>query len=316
MSKDDKKKEPTDIVKHEPTNLVDNFEGWEDSVEGDDRPQGGGIIQGTKIKFSNEAKWLQGDDEEMRPGLELIAVDLIRLVQMWGLDGPVNDETIILKPHQMFPDVEQMNSEVPRSKWVEGPDGKMRGPYQASHVLYLLDPQSMDKYTYPTSTVGGRIAIRELRDKIQWLRRMRGPDVYPVILLSDTFMKTRFGGRQRPHFKIVRWVRFGGDDSRLVEAVPGPAPLSPAATAANKPTEQTTARSELPLKTVTEPSLKEEMGDEIPFNDPTPDLGKAESPKVSAPPLPTPRRNLKKPAKASTRKPTTKRRSVNPLEAG
>src|SRR6516164_3757690 len=86
MSKDDKKKEPTDIVKHEPTNLVDNFEGWEDSVEGDDRPQGGGIIQGSKIKFSNEAKWLQGDDEEMRPGLELIAVDLIRLVQMWGLD--------------------------------------------------------------------------------------------------------------------------------------------------------------------------------------------------------------------------------------
>jgi hypothetical protein len=304
----DKKKEPTDIVKHEPTKLVDNFEGWEDGIEGDDRSLGAGIIQGTKIKFSNEAKWLQRDDE--RDAAELVAVDVRRVVQMWGPDGnPINSETIILEPHQMFPDIEAMNAKVPRSKWVEGPDGKMRGPYQASHVLYLLDPQSMDKYTYPTSTVGGRIAIRELRDKIMWMRRLRGPNTYPVILLSDTFMNTRFGGRQRPHFKIVRWVRLGSEGSDSVEALPPPT---------DKPAGQTTmAQPELPLETVKEPSLKEDMGDEIPpFDDPVPDLGKAESPKTSVPPLPTPRRDLKKPAKASARKPTTKRRPVNPLQAG
>jgi hypothetical protein len=43
-----------DIVKKDQTNIIDNFEGWEDGVEGDDRPEGAGLIQGTLIKFTNE----------------------------------------------------------------------------------------------------------------------------------------------------------------------------------------------------------------------------------------------------------------------
>jgi hypothetical protein len=281
----------SDIVKKDPTSL-DNFAGWEDGIEGSDRPQGGGIIQGVKIKLSNTAAWLQRDDEEMPPNLELIAINVLRVVQMWGADGmPVNEETIILEPHQMFPDIEAMNEKVPRSKWVEGPDGQMRGPYQASHVLYLLDPQSMDKYSYPTSTVGGRIAIRELRDKIMWMRRLRGPNTYPVIILSTTFMNTRFGGRERPHFKIVRWVRLGGEGGE-VEALPPPA-------------HPTTSPPEPPLNEVAEPSLQEDLNDSLPDFD--------ENAKAAAPPLPNPRRDLKKPAKPSAKKPPPKR---NILDAG
>jgi hypothetical protein len=44
----------SDIIKKEPTS-IDNFAGWEDGVEGDDRPQGAGIIQGNLVKFTNEA---------------------------------------------------------------------------------------------------------------------------------------------------------------------------------------------------------------------------------------------------------------------
>jgi hypothetical protein len=66
----------------------------------------------------------------------------------------------------------------------------------------------------------------------------------------------------------------------------------------------------LPLKEVEEPSLAEEMDDEIPdFKNEN-----AESPKAAAPPLPTPRRNLKKPP-AKTGKTTSKRRLTN-LDAG
>jgi hypothetical protein len=292
----------SEIVKKDDPTSIDNFAGWEDGIEGSDRQQGGGIIQGIKIKLSNTAAWLQRDDEEMPPNLELIAINVIRVVQMWGPDGiPVNDETIILEPNQMFPDIEAMNEKVPRSKWIEGPDGQKRGPYQASHVLYLLDPQSMDKYSYPTSTVGGRIAIRELRDKIMWMRRLRGPNTYPVIILSTTFMNTRFGGRQRPHFKIVRWVSLGGEGGQ-VEALPPPPP---------PPAQQTPAPADLPLNEVMEPSLAEEMDDEIPdFENEN-----AESPKPAAPPLPTPRRKLKKPAKTSTKKPPSKRASNRVLNA-
>jgi hypothetical protein len=317
MNKDDKKKEPTDIVKHEPAKLVDNFEGWDDGVEGDDRPQGAGIIQGTLIKFTNEYTWVTRDGEELPKNLELCPVDILRVVQKWHEQQPI--ETIVLEPHQKFPDTKKMNEEAPKAEWIEGPDSKMRGPWQAQHIVYLLDPKTMDKYTFPTSTAGGAIAVRELRDKIVWMRKFRGPSVYPTVLLSDTFFPTRFGGRQRPHFKILpaRWVRFGGEGDQI-ETVSGPTPLLPPTTTAAtpaKPAEPTTAQSELPLETVKEPSLKEEMGgDEIPFNDPTPDLGKAERPKASAPPLPNPRRNLKKPIRDNAKK--AKRRPANILDAG
>jgi len=207
-----------DVVKKDPTS-IDNFAGWDDGVEGDDRPQGAGIIQGNLIKFTNEAMWVTRDGDELSADLELVAVDVGRVVQKWSDGQPV--ETIILEPHQKFPDVEEMNEKVPKKEWVEGPDGNMRGPWQAQHILYLLDPKTMDKFTFPTGTVGGRIGIRELVDKTTWMRRLRGPNVYAVVLLSDTFMNTKWGGRQRPHFKIVRWVSLGSEGGQ-VEALPPP----------------------------------------------------------------------------------------------
>ena len=299
----------SDIVKKDPTS-IDNFAGWEDGVEGDDRPEGAGIIQGTLIKFTNEGKWVTRDGEELPTDLELVAANVNRVVQKWSEGQPV--ETIILEPHQKFPDIEEMNEKVPKKEWVEGPDGNMRGPWQAQHILYLLDPKTMDKYTFPTGTTGGRIAIRELVDKTTWMRRLRGPNIYAVVLLSDTFMNTKWGGRQRPHFKIVRWVSLGSEGGQ-VEALPPP----PAT-----PTQQTTAQSDLPLDEVKEPSLAEEMNDEIPDFDKT-GLGidqnfdfdaKSGRFKKIERPLPPARRNLKKPAKTST-KATGKRRLTN-LDVG
>src|SRR6516165_1994011 len=135
----------SDIVKKDLT-IVDGFAGWEDRFEGDDRPEGVGVIQGTKLKFTNEAEWLQRDDEAMPPDLELVAVDVGRYVQKWGEDGPPL-ETIRLEAHQKFPDIEKMNEETPKEEWVEGPDGQMRGPWQAQHIVYLLDPKRDRKST-------------------------------------------------------------------------------------------------------------------------------------------------------------------------
>src|SRR6516164_2111027 len=240
-----------DVVKKDPTS-VDNFAGWEDGVEGNDRPEGAGIIQGSLVKFTNEAMWVTRDGDELPADLELVAVDVGRVVQKWQDGQPV--ETIVLKPHQKFLDVEELNEKVPKKEWVEGPDGNLRGPWQAQHILYLLDPKTMDKFTFPTGTTGGRIAVHDLVDKTSWMRRLRGPNVYAVVLLSDTFMNTKWGGRQRPHFKIVRWVSLGGEGGQ-VEALPPPPPT-------NKPAQQTTPQTDLPLNEVKEPSLAEEMNDE------------------------------------------------------
>jgi hypothetical protein len=242
----------SNIIKKEMA-VADGFEGWEDGVEGTERPEGAGLIQGTLVKFTNEATWITRDDDEIASDLELICVDLQGVVQKWEDGQPV--ETRILEPGEKFPDIVEMNEKIPRDQWVEGPDGQLRGPWQAQHILYLLDPSTMDRFTYPTGTTGGKIAIGELRDKLLWMRWTRGQNIFPVVTLSDTQMKTRFGGRQRPHFKIVKWTRLGGEggEGGDAEALPPPAPT---------------------LQPVQEPSLSEEMNDSI---DDFPGLGIAES---------------------------------------
>jgi hypothetical protein len=225
------------------TAVADGFEGYEDGVEGHERPQGAGVIQGVLVKFINEGTWETRDGDTIDGDLELIAVGLERVVQKWQDGKPI--ETKILEPGEKFPDVEALNAEVPQSEWVEGPTGEKRGPWQAQHVLYLLDPTTMDKFTVATGTTGGRIGIGELRDKIVWMRRTRGPSVHAVVTLGDKFMKTRFGGRQRPDFRIVRWVRLGGEGSGEVAALLAPTPA---------PT----------LQPVQEPTLAEDFNDDLP----------------------------------------------------
>jgi crossover junction endodeoxyribonuclease RuvC len=319
---DDEKKDPLP-----PAIIDDGFGGWEDGVEGDDQPQSAGIIQGSLDKFSNEQTWETRDGEPIDTSIERIAVEVVRVVQKWCDGQPI--ETGILAPHQKFPDIEKMNEETPKDEWVEGPDGNMHGPWQAQHVLRTVDLK-MNKYSFPTGTVGGRWAIRELVDKINWMRRLKGPNIYPVIKFSRTWMNTRFGGRYRPHFEIVRWVRLGGaSGGGDVEAItPAPRPLPPASakeqldvfTETVDTPAQTSTQTDLPLTEIKEPTLAEEMKDEIPFNDPAPDFSKeaktANGPKASAT-RPTARRDLgKKSSPSKTAARSTSRRRLTNFDAG
>jgi hypothetical protein len=239
---DEEKKKKKEVAKLMSTTALDGFSGFVEEAEGDDRPQGGGVIQGTLLKFTNEAKWVNGEGDVMSPTLALVAHNVQRIVQKWINQKPA--ETIFVAPGEKFPNVEEMNKKAPKSEWREDFNGKMVGPWQPQSVLYLIDPETLDKFTYPTSTTGGSIALRELSEKIRWMRRHRGPDVGAVVTLSDTHMNTGYGGRQRPHFIIKKWI--GLDDGETALAPPqSPAPA---------------------LKTheVKEPSLEEEMDDELP----------------------------------------------------
>jgi hypothetical protein len=231
-----------EVVKKSPQ-MLDGFDGYEDSVEGAE--QQNRIIQGSLMKFTNEATWVSGD-EELPVDLELVAVNVSRIVQKWKDRLPV--ETIVLEPGQKFPDLKKLNADVPQDEWEEGPEGKLRGPWQAQYLVYLVDLKtSMDRFTYATGTTGGGIAVRDLVDRTDLMRRFRGSRIYPVVRLSDTFMPTRYGGRQRPHFNIVRWVMLDGGGQAL------PAAELPAI--AGPPT----------VPEVKPPSAKEVTDDEIKF---------------------------------------------------
>jgi hypothetical protein len=223
---------------------VDGFAGYEDATEGV-QERGGQVIQGQIAKFTNEAAWVLPDGDEIDAKREFVAVDVVRVVQRWHDGKPV--ETIILGPHEKFPDVAKMNDAVPREEWMEGPDGHPRGPWQAQHVTYLLDPVTMDRFSFPTGTTGGAIATHDLTDKVKWMRRFKGENVFAVVCLRDVFMPTRFGGRQRPHFEVQRWVRLGDGGEALA--------LPPA----TDPSSNTTAAAIAP------PSAKEVTGDAVPW---------------------------------------------------
>jgi hypothetical protein len=233
-----------EVARQSTETALDGFAGYEDRVEGDDRPQGGAVIQGCIAKFTNEGTWITGDGDELSRELELVAVDVARIVQKWIDQKPA--ETIFVAPGERFPDVEAMNEKTPKSEWREDLNGKSVGPWQMQHVLYFVDLQTLDKYTYPTSTTGGSIAIRELCDKVKWMRKHRGP-VNAVVTLSDVHMNTRFGGRQRPHFNIVRWIGLEGEG-----ALSTPKPLALEGGAAVR------------VREVKEPSLAEDMNDDLP----------------------------------------------------
>jgi hypothetical protein len=275
----------------------DGFAGWDDRVEGDDQPENVGIIQGTFLKFSNEGQWIDRDGNEIPDNLELCAAEVLRLVQKWEDQKPV--ETIILEPHQKFPDVEAMNDAVPRDEWEEGPGG-LRGPWQAQHLLRLVNLETMEKYSYPTGTTGGRIAVAELRDRIVWMRRYKGNDVYAIVTLGRTWWNTKHGGRWRPTFVIKRWARLGGGGGGEAKASPA---IPPTPTAA--PVQQVVP-PQLDLPLVAEPTLQEELNDSIPdFGNPKPQQSKPQ-PAKSAPKKPGPKlKTLKTTARRDLKKKTT-----------
>ena len=246
---------------------VDGFDDVEDGVEGADEQRSDRVIQGERLTFSNDFVWLTGDDEEFPEERELLVVDTVKVVQKWVNQLPV--EAIVVTPGHKWPDVDKLNDVCPKTEWGEDFNGKPRGPWQKTRVTYFIDLNTMEKFTWPASTVGGDICIREFRDKVANMRKFRGARVFAIVKLGDAYMHTRFGGRQRPDLKIARWIMLGPDGTAL------PAPSTPSLLPASsgksqlddfaksaEPTKEAKPTAETPagFQTIDEPSLSEQMG--------------------------------------------------------
>jgi hypothetical protein len=281
-----------DIIK-KPAQPIDGFADFNaDNNEGDADQRSGSRLAGMMIKFTNEARWEISGDLTDITGQELLAVNIRRTEVRWGDAGPL--EVKELAPGDRYRDLDALNETVPKSEWREGPDGKLQGPWKKQHVLELVDVSTMARYSWPTGTVGGTMAITELRDRVLLMRKFRGADVYPMVALADVHMRTRFGGRQRPHLRIVGWTRAGGGGdvepisteatapalapptapAALTTPVAPPAssaptppnPSQPATVAAgNAKARAKTKAAPVALQPVSEPTLAEEMQDKVPW---------------------------------------------------
>jgi hypothetical protein len=176
----------------------------------------------------------------------LIALSTTEAVQLWEDQKPV--ETIVRQPGQPLPDVDDLNAKIPKKRWEAGLDGAPRPPWVHQHAVYLLDRRDASLFTYINSRAGARIAVRELKDRVALMRKLRGVNVVPVVELAAKPMPTKFGAKIRPWFKITEWRDLSGE-SQVASAVP------------------VIEHAGKPVKPV---SLKEELRDEIPFDDKVP----------------------------------------------
>ena len=120
--------------------------------------------------------------------------------------------------------------------------------------------------------------MRELVDRTNWMRRFRGDGAFPVVKLAKIYMNTRFGGRDRPFFQIVKWVSLGDDkaveapaEQRAIEQAKPPAEVVESTkieqskpSVESKPATKPAAKPVTKPITISEPTLEEILDDALP----------------------------------------------------
>jgi hypothetical protein len=216
---------------------VSTDDGWSDAAA----EASSNILRGPIVLFA-DWKWTKGAEATEVPiGTQWVATGTAAAWVYWRGGKPDMDKTIVRQPGKVLPDREDLG-ELDRSLWEKGPDEQPRDPWVNTRYVYFLDPVSVEMLTYTTRSIGGMSAVRSLADQIQRMRDYSKSNALPVVELGAAEMKTKFGRKSKPVLKIVRWYQGG------TGAANGTPQLSPA------PQE---------LK---EPSLAEELDDEIPFN--------------------------------------------------
>jgi hypothetical protein len=229
------------------------------------------LIQGARIDcnvLDTAAPWKNPDDTPVDADAEWLVTGIHEAIQRWR-DGQC--ETTHKQPGVPLPSVKELNAGVPASEWETNKfTGEPRPPYEHVWVVYLVDLATCDRRTFVSGTVGAKIAWEELRDRVAWMRRLRGERVLPIIRLGiGSFLTRKFGVRPRPTFLPNRWIG---------PAITMPAPQiehTPAPTneyAAAKeglvpgyPDDHGGNVSNKKLKKVDPPTTAEDLDDKIPF---------------------------------------------------
>jgi hypothetical protein len=142
-----------------------------------------------------------------------------------------------------------------------------------------VDPGGGAFFTYLNSTIGARMAVEQLREKVITMRALRGARVVPVVRLTHCPMKPSFGMKHRPEFEVVDWKILGGGGSLTGPQTPQlSSPTTPETKAAGEQPEPVPNPKPMPsvrsaagatlavLETVAEPTMSEAMGgDFIPW---------------------------------------------------
>ena len=172
-------------------------DGWDDAAaEATER-----TIKGAILKFADR-RWTSGKEAaSVKDGTKLVALATTAMWVRWEDGRPV--EQLVRRPGERLPERENL-SHTNEDEWPTGPGNEPQDPWQNTRLVYLVDPDTAEAFTFSTSSWGGRSAVIELGDQI---RRMRAahPDAAPIVELRAAEMPTRFGRKSKPAFKVAGW---------------------------------------------------------------------------------------------------------------
>jgi hypothetical protein len=155
------------------------------------------------------------------PKRRLVAVETDTILRRWYETRVV--EEIKAKP---LPDLDNLNIAIPKSDWEVDLNGDPSPPWERAHIVYVLDLDTAERTTFISATKGAAVAVSRLKDKVAWMRRLRGANVVPLVELTWAPLPTRYGMRKRPEFKVIGWVDLSSGGGSLPPAS-GPKQLPP-----------------------------------------------------------------------------------------
>jgi hypothetical protein len=163
-------------------------------------PQAGGHIVGKLLKFKND-DFIIDKTVKLPPDRHLVATSVITAWVRWQDGKPI--EHRVTKAGMSHPYRDELGH-LDREEWAAGLDGQPADPFKDTRYLLLTDPKTGQQYTFITDSVGGRIAIADLKKQIANVRAAH-PGALPVVSCTSVMMPTKFGDKPRPDFKIIDW---------------------------------------------------------------------------------------------------------------
>ena len=178
------------------------------------------IIHGEILRCV-DGHWSLRDGTAINPDTLLLAIGTTEALQHW--DGQIPLEDIRKRPGEALPDVDELNAQIPRSEWKEGLDGQPRPPWQHAYVAYLVSVDDASLYTFVNGTIGARIAVERLQDKVKWMRALRGVNCAPLVRLElqadeDPLRPEDAAGVHYCRVASDRWWRPAGAADRAAQA--------------------------------------------------------------------------------------------------
>jgi hypothetical protein len=158
------------------------------------------FIQGKLLKFV-DGRFVVDKTEELPANVTLVALNAITCWVHWENGKPIDHR--VTKPGQAHPDRDELPDQ-DESQRPPGLNGEPEDVWKDTRYLHLIDPQTGADFTFVSDSHGGRRGVSNLKSQIYYVR-MAHPAALPVVQLASAPMKTKFGLKKRPDFRVVAW---------------------------------------------------------------------------------------------------------------